>query len=125
MPSPVRTSRVRGWIASARDSWTWSRWRSMIRKPVPKARSCAARASPVGPAPTTSTVIAWRRGDTPRAPTGSRAGTNRGRSRLAGAHEHRPEPVADGVVIDDLDVHEPGVGEPGGVLGSGDRPGDT
>ena len=54
-PRPARTSRVRGWIASARESCTRSRPRSIRRARTPKAASSAASLSPVGPAPTTST----------------------------------------------------------------------
>jgi hypothetical protein len=54
-PSPRRTSRVRGWTPSARDSCTRSSCRSTMRTVAPNAWSWAARVRPVGPAPTTRT----------------------------------------------------------------------
>jgi hypothetical protein len=76
-PRPRSTSRVRGCTASARDSCTRSSARSTFRTVAPNRCSCAANASPVGPAPTTSTSHSsssnpwftagfWRRSGRPR-----------------------------------------------------------
>src|SRR5215470_2587977 len=56
-PHLSRSSRVRGWTTSARDSGRRAGSRSTMRQATPRAASSPASVRPVGPPPTTRTSV--------------------------------------------------------------------